>query len=228
MVNTVTPTLAGCRKPDGPLTHAERNAEIEAWLAVYPRPVALLKHAFRGAYRMAKFHGLDDDEINTLCLYGAVRAARLFDPARGMAFSSYVGRSLRNAVMGHLYAHQRDHEEREGRPLTSLSAPAGESGRTAADMVPDHRPSERPTDLEAVVGRLIDRRVPGPPSHKLALRLRWGVGCREHTLREAGQVVGLTKERVRQIELRAARLVRDELAALGLAPEGLAPEGESR
>lgn len=41
-----------------------------------------------------------------------------------------------------------------------------------------------------------------------ALRLRFGIGCDEHTLEEAGKVLNVTRERMRQIEAKALRKLR--------------------
>ena len=47
------------------------------------------------------------------------------------------------------------------------------------------------------------------PREEQVLRLRFGVGCgREHTLEEIGAGLDVTRERVRQIELRALRKLR--------------------
>ncbi len=47
------------------------------------------------------------------------------------------------------------------------------------------------------------------PREEQVLRLRFGVGCgREHTLEEIGENLDVTRERVRQIELRALRKLR--------------------
>jgi RNA polymerase primary sigma factor len=47
------------------------------------------------------------------------------------------------------------------------------------------------------------------PREEQVLRLRFGVGCaREHTLEEIGEDLSVTRERVRQIELRALRKLR--------------------
>jgi RNA polymerase sigma factor (sigma-70 family) len=41
------------------------------------------------------------------------------------------------------------------------------------------------------------------PRHSEILRLRYGIGTREHTLEEIGKMLGITRERVRQIQNRA-------------------------
>jgi len=45
------------------------------------------------------------------------------------------------------------------------------------------------------------------------LRMRHGVGCREHSLREIGEQLGITRQRVQQLELRAVEAMRKEMKA---------------
>ena len=98
----------------------------------------------------------------------------------------------------------------------SLQTPVGEGDSMYADMLEDAN-AERPdaalsellrgTELEAALGRLSDR-------GRNVLELRFGLtGERPSTLQEVGAELGVTRERVRQLETRALR----ELAAV--APE---------
>jgi RNA polymerase primary sigma factor len=64
----------------------------------------------------------------------------------------------------------------------------------------------------SLIGNLTDR-------EQLILRLRYGLGGEEeHTLEQIGQSLGLSRERVRQLEARALRKLRDTLPAQRLYP----------
>jgi RNA polymerase primary sigma factor len=54
---------------------------------------------------------------------------------------------------------------------------------------------------------------------QLILRLRYGLGGEEeHTLEQIGQTLGLSRERVRQLEARALKKLRETLPAQNLYP----------
>jgi RNA polymerase primary sigma factor len=109
---------------------------------------------------------------------------------------------------------------RSSAPLASLDAPVGEDavfGELLPDTdvrPPDAQLAERDTlrlvkaALESLSGR--ERRV---------LELRFGlVNAREHTLQEVAERLGISRERVRQIESLALRRLRQQRARLGRVP----------
>ena len=46
------------------------------------------------------------------------------------------------------------------------------------------------------------------PREARVLRMRFGIGCVEHTLEEAGKKLRVTKERIRQVEIKAMRKMK--------------------
>jgi RNA polymerase primary sigma factor len=57
------------------------------------------------------------------------------------------------------------------------------------------------------------------PNEEKVIRLRYGIGCeREHTLQEIADVFGLTRERIRQIEVKAFQKLRSADNAPRLRP----------
>ena len=93
----------------------------------------------------------------------------------------------------------------------SIDAPIGEDGATLGDFVAEED-AQTPVDIvsqsmlrermASVLGSLSAR-------ERLVLELRYGIrDGKEYTLREAGEVMGITRERVRQIQATAMRHLR--------------------
>jgi RNA polymerase primary sigma factor len=98
-----------------------------------------------------------------------------------------------------------------GRTL-SLDAPVGEMmSRTLEDIIPDEHAAS-PLD-EVIAGNLFERSQDVlkmlTVREEMILRCRFGLGGeQECTLEELGQELGITRERVRQIEARALEKLR--------------------
>ena len=83
-------------------------------------------------------------------------------------------------------------------------------------------------ELAALVGTLLDQL---PDREELILRLRHGVGGTEPmTLEQIAQVIGVSRERVRQLEARAVSLLRAQVAsnAAYLGERDDTPEADPR
>lgn len=100
------------------------------------------------------------------------------------------------------------------RPIDSIDAPVARSDRSLGDLLED-RTSPTPLDaaieeetrraVKAVLGELPDRQ-------RVILSMRHGIGYpRECTLEEIGEALGLSRERIRQVEKTATGAVRDWL-----------------
>lgn len=85
-----------------------------------------------------------------------------------------------------------------------------ESGRDLYNVVADET-SPSP-EAEAFDGQLREKTAQLltalSPRDAEILRLRFGIGCREHTLEEVGERFAVTRERIRQLENRALRKLR--------------------
>lgn len=106
----------------------------------------------------------------------------------------------------------------------SLSAPTGDSDdRELCDLVADSGATD-PADTAATrsehqdVRRLLDQLS----EHQAAvLRLRYGLdGSEPRSLEDVGHALGISRERVRQLEVRALHRLRASDAARGLLPVG--------
>jgi RNA polymerase sigma factor (sigma-70 family) len=82
-----------------------------------------------------------------------------------------------------------------------------ESGSTLGDLIADPRAEDDEQRMLRRVGVGEQRRVLSE-RERVILRARFGIGGREHTLQDIGGRVGLSAERVRQIEQRALGKLR--------------------
>jgi len=102
----------------------------------------------------------------------------------------------------------------------SLDMPLGEDDGELKDVVEDDaavKPFEEAVsgDMQVAIRRLLASLT---PKEEAVIRMRYGIGVkREHTLEEVGQAVGLTRERVRQIEVKALSRLRFPAGDRGLA-----------
>ena len=95
----------------------------------------------------------------------------------------------------------------------SLETPVGEDEQShLGDFIED---PQRVSPDEAVINRTLKEQTTSvlttlSPRQEQVIKMRFGVGGRrEHTLQEVGQNFGLTRERIRQIEAKALRKLRD-------------------
>ncbi|MDP6978425.1 MAG: sigma-70 family RNA polymerase sigma factor [Myxococcota bacterium] len=111
--------------------------------------------------------------------------------------------------------------DRLSREAISLESNVSGTEKRLEDFVPDQGSSapdggmdndRMRTGVGALIGSLT-------PREQLILRLRYGLaGEEEHTLEQIGQTLGLSRERVRQLEARALKRLRETQPALRLHP----------
>lgn len=200
-------------KPDGPMTVAERNAVLEQWLAEYPRPIKLLQHSYPTIARMA-IRLLGEDEANALCLFGGVRAARLFDPGRGFKFPTFAEFHIM-AVVRRQVERRMVVEQREVSMVVTSPHHYRRDGDAEMQFA-DHRetdPAVLATDhtLRDRVRGVVARSTPCPRTREIA-DLRWGLaGGEPLSLERTAEHFGISRERVRQIEQSLLKKVRPHL-----------------
>jgi RNA polymerase sigma factor (sigma-70 family) len=119
-------------------------------------------------------------------------------------------------------------EELEGlrRPAVSLDRPAGEEGQgRLGDAVPDPAPPPGLPLAALMRGRadLVGVLKDLPDSERRVVSLRFGLeGDEPMTLEAIGRRLGVTRERIRQIETAALGRLRALLAARGVNPSDIA------
>lgn len=218
-------------RPDGPLTVEQRNELLAAWLRKWPYPLAWVVRRFPGMVRKAHYLGFTDEDLNAACLAAGVNAARQFDPAVGVKFTSYVCWHLRAGVQ-RLIGREATDDERRGGPLVSLHAPVS-NGKGEADdlfsLLPGPAPdAARPAAREELGEQLwaAVERVALSSADRLVVELRYGLNGHEpHSLKEIADMLGVSKEAVRLREERMLRRCRKDLA--GQYPE-FSQDGQSR
>lgn len=193
-------TTAVCNEkgePPNKSVHVEkRNALVEA---NYGLVISVVK-------RYANRHVLMEDLIQEGNL-GLIAAADRFDIERGCRFSTYavwwirgyVSRATRNMTMN-------------SRELLFLDLPVDEDGdNMLADLIPDEN-AVSPCELaekNELKERVRETVSCLKPRERRVIELRFGLnGTPEHSLKETGEILGKSKERVRQIEVKALTRLR--------------------
>lgn len=111
--------------------------------------------------------------------------------------------------------------DRLSREAISLESNVAGTEKRLEDFVADHNSDMPDGDIDTErmrsgVGSLIGTLT---PREQLILRLRYGLGGEEeHTLEQIGQSLGLSRERVRQLEARALKKLRETQPAQRLHP----------
>jgi RNA polymerase primary sigma factor len=144
--------------------------------------------------------GQDLAELVSDGFVALLRAVERFDVSRGYKFSTYASWAILNS-----FSRDSQRNRRRDRLVTGHGA--------SLEFAPDHRNDPRPREEEqerlrdavrGMLGRLDGR-------ERTIIVGRFGLeGAREKTLAQLGTELGITKERVRQIEARA----RDKLLKL--------------
>jgi RNA polymerase sigma factor (sigma-70 family) len=91
--------------------------------------------------------------------------------------------------------------------LNAMVAALGMNTEEALHLIDGSSPDKELEGKETteVVNEMLETLT---PREARVLRMRFGIGCNEHTLEEAGQVLDVTKERIRQIEVKAMRKMK--------------------
>lgn len=160
-----------------------------------------------------RFFGRDRDDAAQEARLAMIKAARRYD---GRAkYSTYAFKTAQGAV---LHASRKERLTRKttvsGERPMHVSIPCDSRSQSGDDRLQISSPSPSPEDdaitseVARAIGNVIDCHL--TPSQARVIRMRFGFsGHDEHTLEEIGSVLGVSRERVRQIQCVAiGRLAR--------------------
>ena len=161
----------------------------------------IIRANLRLVFSIAKRHVGSNDDLFELVSDGNVvltRAVDRFDYALGNKFSTYASWAIINGFR----RRKREKNERV-RFVTDPEAMLQSTADTRADAHDQEKAhKQRQCQVERLLGRLDDR-------ERRIIASRYGIGgADEMTLKQIGKELGITKERVRQIETRAHKKLR--------------------
>lgn len=179
------------------LTTEERNALVEANIG--------LAHYFAKYYHASN---MEYDDIVQEAHLGLMDAAEGFDPKRGTKFSTYACWHIRKRVMHAIHTTNeiiRTPRRRPSHVCGSLENTGAEHWLEDEGLSP-----EAQIDQNQHVNRIRECIAELPVRDAVVLRLRHGVNVDPMTLRQIGDILGVSPERVRQLQ----QVAEEKLCAL--------------
>lgn len=151
------------------------------------------------AGKFTSMRPIEDSEQFGDAMVGLVYACQKFDPDRGFKFSTFAFHVIRSFVM-------RGHKLRNKCATRLERQFVDDIGTIEAD-----EDQQRWIDTRDLIATMMEKVSILPPREQAVIRAR----LEGKKLREISEVLGVTKERVRQIELRATGLLRCLMAQTG-------------
>ena len=169
-----------------------------------------------------KYGRMDFEDIVSSGTIGLLKAIEMFDPEKG-AFpqyaSAWINKYIRMALDSYRGIHTKRYdrmtqEERSSLVVESLNEKVGDGDTEFADSLVGDEASpseavEKASSIKAMydaINNVLDAR------EQFIIRSRYGLdGLQELTLREIAEKLGMTHERVRQIEVSALTKLRERL-----------------
>jgi RNA polymerase sigma factor (sigma-70 family) len=158
-------------------------------------------------YFALKWKWRDHDDALSIAMEGLLRAAEYWDASVGVPFGSYASILIQRQQQRH-QQHENRGKRKGKREHLSLDFVLGEGDQTYGEILEDPNAksslqvmlSDEEWGLLEALLQQIDAR------QRLVLEMRFGLnGSEIYTLEEVGKKIGVTRERVRQIELQAMK-----------------------
>ncbi len=161
-------------------------------------------------------------DITGECNYALYKAVERFDFDYGGKFSTFAVRCMKRAVMRFML-NQWLKKDRYGMYSLDNLVNNDESGNSMHNLNPSNviSPYEDASkmDKERVIGHLNESLKRLSNVELAIIKCRFGIGSDNHikmTLDQVGQIIGVTKERVRQIEIKILKKLRPMLEEKGV------------
>jgi RNA polymerase sigma factor (sigma-70 family) len=184
----------------------------------------LIVHNLRLCFYLAKKYAINQDELLDLfqeSVLGLHRAIDLVEPSRNLRFSTYAFQWVRQAIMSWIinkrfqiripaHFYELPKSERPRLVLLSLDASDSETGFALVDD--SLNPASSELDRTEFT-KILDECLASLNGRQAAiLARRFGLhGSKEQTLEQVGHLYGLTRERIRQLEVKALEKLRSQL-----------------
>ncbi len=162
--------------------------------------------------KQARFHSLDLNDLISEGNCALLRAIMTFDCSRGYRFSTYACRAILKSFSRVILrmTRYRNRFPMEYDPL-----------RETADEADARRDSHHVDCIAELAVIMADNRAKLTEIEQLVIRQRFGLDAEQggtpKTLEEIGEQIGVTKERVRQIQNKALRKLRAKMETSFLA-----------
>lgn len=196
---------------------------FDGYLKKWGTTLKIAKHTAGPLCRWANFLGYDDSDIEQVLLLKLAYCARLYNPSNpaGASFDTFFNATVRRAINHLVNPHRAGKNTPPGGRVLSADAELSDDGDKIWDYV-GTSDGDTPAEVRETILPLTESLKWLDPRDRKVIELRFGLGdLPEMTLEEAGQELGITRERVRQIEKRALQRISDRLRGTKLELEML-------
>lgn len=180
---------------------SERQAWLRRWRVI--REYTVERNVGLAYSMISRFNSkvADDDDVLSDALFGLTRAVDKFDPFKGYRFSTYACNVIARSLMRRGKQASRHHRLFPVQHDVSLERPErSPDWQTELYVERLHRAlNDNLGELTELESRILAQRFPSDRGQRL-------------TFREIGDTIGLSKERVRQIQNIALSKLREVLA----------------